>query len=92
MTGMEAWAIVAPILAAHSVPYKTGGKQNLDALDEAYIIVYGALKEHDERQKEKRTCRNCKHCQDWAIVGFEDEPCASCLKAKKCFTKWEARE
>ena len=37
-------------------------------------------------------CRNCKHCQDWAIVGFEDEPCASCLKAKKCFTKWEARE
>lgn len=53
MTGMEAWSIVAPILAAHSVPYKTGGKQNLDALDEAYIIVYGALKEHDEKRKQE---------------------------------------
>lgn len=53
MTGMEAWSIVAPILAAHSVPYKTGGKLNLDALDEAYIIVYGALKEHDERRKQE---------------------------------------
>lgn len=53
MTGMEAWVIVAPILAAHSVPHKTGGKQNLDALDEAYIIVYGALKEHDEKVKQE---------------------------------------
>ena len=93
ITGMEAWSLVAPLIAAHSVATHTAnGSPSLNALDEAYIVVFGALKDHDKKQKEKRTCRNCKHCQDWAIVGFEDEPCASCLKAKKCFTKWEARE
>ncbi len=53
ITGMEAWAIVGPILAAHSVPYNISGKRDLDALDEAYIIVYGALKEHDEKVKQE---------------------------------------
>lgn len=53
MTGMEAWAIVGPILAAHSVPYNISGKRYLNALDEAYIIVYGALKEHDEIRKQE---------------------------------------
>lgn len=53
MTGMEAWAIVGPILAAHSVPYNISGKRSLDALDEAYIVVFGALKEHDEKLKQE---------------------------------------
>lgn len=52
MTGSEAWSIVSPILAAHMVPY-SAGKRDLDALDEAYIIVYGALKEHDEKRNQE---------------------------------------
>lgn len=31
ITGMEAWTIVGPILAAHSVPYNISGKRGLDA-------------------------------------------------------------
>lgn len=52
MTGMEAWHLVAPLIAAHSVAQHTAdGKPELNALDEAYIIVFGALKEHDEKRK-----------------------------------------
>lgn len=29
------------------------GGSELNVLDEAYIVVFGALKEHDERQKEE---------------------------------------
>lgn len=54
MTGMESWSIVAPILAAHSVQIVgPDGKYRLNAIDEAYIIVYGALKEYDEKRDEK---------------------------------------
>lgn len=56
MTGMEAWRLVAPIIAAHSVMQGMDGRYEMNALDEAYIIVYGALKEHDEkREKEGKT-------------------------------------
>jgi len=40
MTPMEAWSIVAPILAAHSTGAGYDGK--LNPLDRAYVIVYGA--------------------------------------------------
>lgn len=48
MTGLEAWGIVAPILAAHMRHYNG----NLDALDEAYVLVFGALREYDEKREE----------------------------------------
>ena len=48
MTGLEAWSIVAPILAAHMNHFKG----SLDALDEAYVITFGALKKLDEAEVE----------------------------------------
>lgn len=54
MTGMEAWSLVAPLIAAHSVAQHTvSNSQELNVLDEAYVIVFGALKEHDERRKQE---------------------------------------
>jgi hypothetical protein len=54
MTGMEAWHLVAPLIAAHSVfQHTVKGNIELNALDEAYIIVFGALKEHDEKRKKE---------------------------------------
>lgn len=55
MTGMEAWHLVAPLIAANSVAQQErNGSPSLNLLDEAYIIVFGALKEHDEKEKEGR--------------------------------------
>ena len=49
---MEAWSLVAPLIAAHSVAqHERNGSYQLNVLDEAYIVVFGALKEHDERRK-----------------------------------------
>lgn len=48
MTGMEAWSIVSPIIASHMNHWHG----NLDALDEAYVMVFGALNEHDKRERE----------------------------------------
>lgn len=54
MTGMEAWHIVAPLIAAHSVAqHERNVSPSLNLLDEAYIIVFGALKEHDEKVKQE---------------------------------------
>ena len=54
MTGMEAWHLVAPLIAAHSVAtHEANGSPELNALDEAYIVVFGVLKEHDERRKQE---------------------------------------
>ena len=44
MTGAEAWSLVAPIIAAHSVHYPGAG---LNDLDEAYLLVFGGLQLHD---------------------------------------------
>lgn len=44
MTGLEAWSIIAPILASHMMHYD--GK--LDVLDKAYVLAYGALKMYDD--------------------------------------------
>lgn len=52
MTPMEAWSIVAPILAAHNTRAGYDGK--LNPLDQAYVIVYGALKRLEDEQKEGR--------------------------------------
>lgn len=49
MTPMEAWSIVAPILAAHMERIPRDG--GLDALDEAYVIVFGALRKEQERRE-----------------------------------------
>lgn len=45
LTGMETWAIIAPILAAEMVTKH-------DISTDAYIITFRALKEYDERRKE----------------------------------------
>ncbi len=47
MTGLEAWSIIAPIIAPHG---GTGGR--LNELDEAYVTTYRALKLLDETEKE----------------------------------------
>ena len=54
MSGMDAWHLIAPLIAAHSVSEHNGnGRYELNALDEAYLVVFWALKEYDERRKEK---------------------------------------
>lgn len=47
LTGMETWAIIAPILAAEMVTKH-------DIATDAYITTFHALKEYDERRKETR--------------------------------------
>lgn len=86
MTGMEAWGIIGPLLAAHSV-YKRG--KGINNLDEAYLVVYHALKELDNGKvipKGKITsCETCKY-EDKS----EDEyPCEKCNK--RYVNYWRAR-
>lgn len=47
LTGMETWAIIAPVLAAEMVTKH-------DIATDAYITTFHALKEYDERRKGKR--------------------------------------
>lgn len=62
MTGHEAWSVIAPILAAHSVYDPKSSKMGLNvidqaylnAIDHAYVIAYSALCEYDEKRKEKK--------------------------------------
>ena len=52
MTGMEAWHLVAPLIAAHSaINHARTEDPALNPLDEAYIIIFAALKDFDERKK-----------------------------------------
>jgi len=48
LSGAEAWSLVAPILARYAGVTEDG---KLDLFSEAYVLIYGALKEHDERQE-----------------------------------------
>lgn len=48
MTGKEAWSIIAPLLAAHMNHYHG----DIDDLDEAYVLTFGALNEFDKRRSE----------------------------------------
>lgn len=45
MTDMEAWNVIAPILAAHMNP-----NGRLDALDRSYVLAYAALREYDKNR------------------------------------------
>ena len=54
MTGLEAWAVIAPILAAHSVYDPKSKEVGLNEIDQAYVIAYAALNEYDEKRKEKK--------------------------------------
>ena len=47
LTGMETWAIIAPVLAAEMVTKH-------DIATDAYITTFHALKEYYERRKEAR--------------------------------------
>ena len=51
MKPMEAWSIVAPILAAHIMGAGYDGE--LNPLDRAYMIVFEALKRLEEEQKKE---------------------------------------
>lgn len=53
MMGHEAWAVIAPILAAHSVYDPKSKETGLNAIDKAYVIAYTALCEYDEKRKGK---------------------------------------
>lgn len=46
MTGIEAWQLISPILAKYVTEYSPG---KLDPFSEAYVTIYCALKEYDER-------------------------------------------
>lgn len=54
LTGAQAWSLIAPLIAHNQHGKSVAGHYELDALDEAYIVVFGALKEHDEKEKEER--------------------------------------
>lgn len=46
LTGMDVWSIVAPILAEFTVKYPN----TKEVMTECYVMVFGALKEFDERR------------------------------------------
>ena len=50
MTGMEAWSIVAPLLSPYLNMESYKGEATL--LMDAWVMVFGALKEYDERRKD----------------------------------------
>ena len=87
MTGMEAWGIIGPLLAAHSVHRKGEG---INDLDEAYLVAFHALKELDNgkviKKAEITSCETCKY-EDKA----EDEyPCEKCNK--RYVNHWRGKE
>ena len=56
MTGMEAWSIVAPLLSPYlsMESYKGEPTQLMDA----WVMVFGALKEYDERMEDVRRAKD----------------------------------
>lgn len=53
MTGKETWEFIAPIIASHGGTRKDG----LDYFDEAYVMVFSALKFWDKYHKENENDR-----------------------------------
>lgn len=49
---MEAWSIVAPLLSPYLSMESYKGEATL--LMDAWVMVFGALKEYDERRKNDR--------------------------------------
>lgn len=80
MTGMEAWSIVSPILAAHSAHRGA----------EAYVTVYGALKQLDEGcvipKGEITSCETCLYEER----AENENPCKQC--SKRFLNNWRAKE
>ena len=51
MTCLEAWHIIAPLIVEHMnrIPHESG---QLNALDKAYVRIWGACIKQDECEKE----------------------------------------
>lgn len=49
MSGLEAWNIVAPILASHLTA--PPGTEKFELMSDVYITVYMALKKYEEEDK-----------------------------------------
>lgn len=60
MTGKEAWSIVAPILAAHTV-HRAG--EGLNALDEAYILTFAVLDRYDKMRQDLKQMPQTKEAE-----------------------------
>ena len=90
MTGMEAWSIVSPILAAHSAHRGTESYAGLNCMDEAYVTVYGALKQLDEgRVLPKDEITSCETCE-YEERAETENPCKQC--SHRFLNKWRAKE
>ena len=90
MTGMEAWSIVSPVLTAHSAHRGAETYAGLNYMDEAYVTVYGALKQLDEgRVLPKGKITTCETCfyEERAETEY---PCKQC--SKRFLNKWRAKE
>lgn len=90
MTGMEAWSIISPILAAHNAHRGTESYAGLNCMDEAYVTVYGALKQLDEgRVLPKDKITSCETCL-YEDKAENENPCKQC--SHRFLNKWRARE
>ena len=94
MTGIEAWGVVAPILASHSALRGTesyaGFNYRLNYMDEAYVTVYGALKQLDEgRVIPKGEITSCETCL-YEERAENEKPCKQC--SKRFLNNWRAKE
>ena len=69
MKPMEAWSIVAPIIAAHAEGAGYYGK--LNPIDEAYVTVYGALQYLDTNE----VCTSPERCVYRRKRGNETDSC-----------------
>lgn len=90
MTGMEAWSIISPILAAHNAHRGAESYAGLNCMDEAYVVVYGALKQLDEgRVIPKGEITSCETCL-YEERAETENPCKQC--SHRFLNKWRARE
>lgn len=67
MTGKEAWALISPMISPMS-----NGAMNNSVIGEAYVTVFIALKEFDERGENGRNNNNGR---GETALGSTDTPC-----------------
>ena len=90
MTGMEAWGIVSPILAAHSAHRGTETYAGLNCMDEAYVTVYVALKQLDEGHViPKGEITSCETCL-YEEKAETENPCKQCRN--RFLNNWRAKK
>lgn len=90
MTGMEAWSIISPILAAHSAHRGAETYAGLNYMDEAYVTVYGALKQLDEeRVLPKGEITSCETCE-YEERAETENPCKQC--SHRFLNNWRAKK